>query len=444
MKQIREKLIGSTNVFNLEARIYHSICIVAFLALAYNVPFNYYVGLPKVALISLAALIGFAGLYYLSRFRKKFNCSVLLLGILGHVFFAAVYFLNSGINGPSFILFALFFYLFCSIAPKQQQWLWLGVNGCVVTGIAIIQYLSPALVPDVYPDVFNRFTDAISAYLVVTLSLFFSLRHLRRNYETEKASAIHRALDIELKNIQLERINGEKNKLFSIVAHDLRSPLASIQSYLELLTSYPLEEAEKKEVELKLLRLTKNTSNMMANLLSWSKSQLEGVSVNLQAIELFQALRGMLEIERSIAREKNIELVCSIPEHCVVLADPDMLILVIRNLISNAIKFTPPGGTITVCSSPVTHCRITITDSGTGMDLHQQRNVFSLKAQSTFGTNNEKGVGLGLILCKEFIELQQGSISFTSSPGKGSSFTVTVPLADAQPALELETSGFRN
>ncbi|WP_254070954.1 sensor histidine kinase KdpD [Pedobacter sp. L105] len=412
----------------MEARIYHSICIVAFFALAYNVPFNYFVGLPKAALICLIALSGFAWLYYVSRVKKKFTYSVLGLGLFGNVFFTAIYFINSGVNGPTLILFALFFYLLSATAPKHQQWIWLLVNIVVVTSLCVIQYIIPSWVPSSYENELSRYTDTISAYMVVIISIFYSLRYIRINYETEKKSAIDKALDIELKNIQLELVNGEKNKLFSIVAHDLRSPLASIQSYLELLTAFPLKEEEKKEIELKLLSLTKNTSNMMANLLSWSKSQLEGVQVNTQTLNLMKTLRDMLKVETSIAHEKEIILTYHIDENIYVQADANMLMLVIRNLINNAIKFTPEGGNIQIMVVVDDDCRITVTDSGKGIAESDQKHVFSLKAKSTFGTNNEKGVGLGLILCKEFIELQKGSIEFRSTQGRGTSFTVSIPV----------------
>jgi len=305
---------------------------------------------------------------------------------------------------------------------------WLLVNIVVVATICVIEYIFPLWVPNSYENVLSRFTDMISAYVVVIVSIFFSLRYIRINYETEKKSAIDKALDIELKNIQLELVNGEKNKLFSIVAHDLRSPLASIQSYLELLTAYPLKEEEKKEIELKLLSLTKNTANMMANLLSWSKSQMEGVQLNALSLNLVKTLRDMLKVETNIAHEKEIILTYQIDENIYVHADANMLMLVVRNLINNAIKFTEQGGSIQIVAIAGNDCRITVTDSGKGIAEADQKYVFSLKAKSTFGTNNEKGVGLGLILCKEFIELQKGSIEFISIPGRGTSFTVSIPV----------------
>jgi len=427
LQKIQLLLIGSVADFSLEARIYHSICIVAFFAMAYNVPFNYLVGLPMVALISLIALTGFVWLYYLSRFRRQFTVSVIGLGILGNVFFTAVYFLNGGINGPTLILFALFFYLQSCTAPKKQQWVWLLINIVIVGSISVIEFLYPSLVPGIYVTLLSRFTDELSAYIVVIMSMFFSLKYIRKNYDQEKKTAVDRALDIELKNIQLELVNGEKNKLFSIVAHDLRSPLASIQSYLELLTTYPLNEDERKEIELKLLALTKNTSNMMSNLLSWSKSQMEGVQVNIRPLNLFHTVREIFDVEANIANEKGIELSYEIDKGTYVYADQNMLILVMRNLISNGIKFTPRGGYIRITATVDDNCQIVVTDSGIGIAAAAQKEVFSLRAKSTFGTNNEKGVGLGLILCREFIELQHGSISFMSREGEGTSFYVNLP-----------------
>jgi two-component system sensor histidine kinase/response regulator len=429
LRNIQLQLIGSPSIFSLEVRVYHAICIVGFIALAYNVPFNFVIGLPKVAWVSAFGLVLFAWLYYIARLKNKFNYSVIGLGILGNVFFSVVFFLNSGLDGPVLILFGLYYYFMAATAPKKQQVLWLWFNILTVTLVCTIQYMYPELVVYTYQDIISRFADALSAYIVVVIAIFFSLSYIRSNYEREKKSAITRALDIEMKNIQLELVNGEKNKLFSIVAHDLRAPLASIQSYLELLTAYPLSDEEKKEIELKLLSLTKNTSNMMSNLLSWSKSQLEGVQVNIKPLNLLITLRDILKVGASIAYDKNLMLKQDIAEGIYIMADADMLVMVVRNLINNAIKFTPSGGLITISASVGKDCLITVTDTGIGIAEDDQKHVFSLKAKSTFGTNNEKGVGLGLLLCKEFIELQQGSIHFVSRLGEGTSFTLTVPTA---------------
>ena len=111
------------------------------------------------------------------------------------------------------------------------------------------------------------------------------------------------------------------------------------------------------------------------------------------------------------------------------IADTDMLQLVVRNLVSNAIKFTPRGGIINIDAQLVQHeCKITVSDNGKGIDPQQQEKIFSINTEPAFGTNNEKGVGLGLLLCKEFIERQGGRIGFESVFGKGSSFFIYIPL----------------
>jgi signal transduction histidine kinase len=124
-----------------------------------------------------------------------------------------------------------------------------------------------------------------------------------------------------------------------------------------------------------------------------------------------------------------VNLSYEIAEDTEAIVDKDMLQLVVRNLVNNAVKFTPSGGNISVvCHKTVADCRLMIKDNGMGISQEQQKELFSLKSKSTYGTSNEKGVGLGLLLCKEFIELQNGRIWFISSPGIGTTFFISLPL----------------
>ena len=130
-----------------------------------------------------------------------------------------------------------------------------------------------------------------------------------------------------------------------------------------------------------------------------------------------------------MASKKDIDLTYDVDPAISVVADSDMLQLVVRNIVSNAIKFTPAGGRVDVSTKLINNeCRISIADTGRGIAYEQQDDMFTLKARSTFGTANEKGVGLGLILCKEFTEQQGGRISFESIPGHGSTFFIFMPL----------------
>jgi signal transduction histidine kinase len=234
---------------------------------------------------------------------------------------------------------------------------------------------------------------------------------------------------ISLQKDQLEQSNIEKNKLMSIISHDLRTPLMNVQSYLELLSQDSVESTERPVIEKALLKSTNNAMEMLSNLLHWSKSQMEGTNVNLLEVNLLTVLIGTLEMEKLHALKKDISLNYHISPELTVVADVDMLQLVIRNLISNAVKFTPQGGEINIDAQVVAdECKIMVSDNGNGIAADKQEKIFSIKSEAAYGTNNEKGVGLGLVLCREFIERQSGRIGFESTVGLGSRFFVFIPV----------------
>lgn len=264
---------------------------------------------------------------------------------------------------------------------------------------------------------------------MLTLS-YATLNFIRANYDYEKASAAKRALAIQQHNEELEKVNAEKNKLFSILSHDLRSPLNSIQSYLELLSFDILDEKENAVARQELLSLTKNTSDLLFNLLSWSKTQMEGVRSKPKDNNLSEILASTINTQHVIASQKDIRFENNIDKRLTALCDEDMLQLVVRNLLNNAIKFTPTFGKISITTfTDKDKAVIAITDNGSGIPEEQQNEIFSLKIRSTYGTNNEKGIGLGLVLCKEYIEMQNGHIWFESQPGTGTTFFISLPMA---------------
>jgi two-component system sensor histidine kinase/response regulator len=430
------KLIGDPLVFPLEHRVFHSICLIIIISLGYNVPFNFIIGLPVGAFLDLIAFCTFLGFYYRSRYKGKMEGSIFIVSIICNILFLLSYFYNSGISGPNDIGFVFSLFVIIFIAPAKQYRGWLVGNIVLLLAMHAIEYVYPHTVPYTFQSRLSRFINITSAYLVVAILMYYTIKYIRRNYDYEKQQVVEQKHAIQsqhqyilAQNVQLEHLNSEKNKLLSIIAHDLRAPLSNIQNYLELVTEYGLEKEEREVVEGDLLKVTQNTLNMLSKLLIWSKSQMEGVVVKLSDINLEATLKSTLEMERMLALKKGITPSCEIDTSITVVADSDMLQLVVRNLISNAIKFTPAGGTVDLSTEIIMNeCKISIKDSGRGIPFEQQPDIFSLKARSTFGTNNEKGVGLGLILCKEFTEQQGGRIGFESMPGHGSNFFIFIPL----------------
>jgi two-component system sensor histidine kinase/response regulator len=430
------KLTGDPTVFPLEFRIFHAICLILIISLTYNIPVNIFIGLPVAAFLSLVAAVTFFSIYFKSRYRGKMNGSIFLCAIICNILFLVNYFYNSGINGPNDVVFVLSLFLIIFISPPKQHTLWAIINIGLILVMHGIEYFYPQTVPDTYKSRPARFFDVTSAYLATAFTMYYTIKVIRKNYDYERRQVEEKRRDIKrqnqhilTQNEQLEHLNSEKNKLMSIIAHDLRGPLSNIQNYLELVSEYGLDKEEREVVEGDLLKVTQSTLNMLSKLLIWSKSQMDGVTVKLSDINLSEALKNTLEMERIMALKKNITLTYNIDQVINVVADNDMLQLVVRNLVSNAIKFTPKGGKVDITTEMVMHeCKISITDNGKGIPLDQQGNIFSLKARSTFGTDNEKGVGLGLPLCKEFTEHQGGRIGFESTPGQGSAFFIFMPV----------------
>lgn len=231
---------------------------------------------------------------------------------------------------------------------------------------------------------------------------------------------------------QLRELVSTKDKLFSIIAHDLRSPFNGLLCFSELLIKNP-EDLEKGEAEsyLEMINsLAKNTLDLLDNLLSWAKAQTGQLVFKPEKTNLSAIVREILEISKPIAKLKEISLNYIQEDDIEVYADVNMLKTILRNLISNAIKFTKSNGEVKIYAiQKQDSIEINISDNGIGMSEEAQNKIFIFDKKAIIsGTANEKGSGLGLMLCKEFVEKHGGKIWVESKVGKGSDFKFSLPL----------------
>lgn len=237
---------------------------------------------------------------------------------------------------------------------------------------------------------------------------------------------------IEFQNVELKLRNAEKDKFFSIVAHDLKNPLSGIMGVSEMMIN-DLSDCGKVEIEdnLRLINSTaESTYKLLENLLEWSMSQTGLMKYKPQNIELAQLIKDKISDFTAAAKSKNISLRYIEPIELTVFADLNMLNTIFRNLIANAIKYTGTEGIIEICTVPnAGFAEISVIDNGVGMDEYMIEQLFRLTGgTSRNGTANEKGTGLGLVLCNELIKKQGGRIWVESETGKGSTFTFLIPL----------------
>jgi signal transduction histidine kinase len=232
---------------------------------------------------------------------------------------------------------------------------------------------------------------------------------------------------------ELRKANAAKDKFISILAHDLRSPFSGIQTLAELVAQrYDGLDAElRKKYCHMIFEGSTQGLHLLDQLLDWAKTQTGSMEWKPKLFRIQAVLDNEIELARGSAQSKRIELYSQIPEDDEVFADQQMISVVVRNLLANSIKFTPDGGSITTSTRLCeTHVEIAVTDTGIGIAQDDLDRLFRIDVHhSTLGTNAEHGNGLGLLLCKEFVERNDGRIEVESVAGKGSTFKFTIPRA---------------
>jgi signal transduction histidine kinase len=328
------------------------------------------------------------------------------------------------------------------------------INGIIIALIYLASFISMTLISG---DKFLKDTILIQLSFIsvyaTTIYYFVSAFEKSIHQQVENGNIIlkqnelvketntmlkERQLEIENQANELTKINNQlkeivatKDKFFSIIAHDLKNPMGALMGFSELLHNEydQFDEKQKNEIVKTIYESSRNAYNLLDNLLIWSRMQTSGINYSPEKINLrnlFYETSNLLENMRS---GKNIDLDISVDENQEVYADKYMLSSVINNLLSNAIKFTPVGGIIKISTGSTENgfIKICVSDNGIGIPQESISRLFRIDQNySTKGTNNEKGTGLGLLLCKEFVEKNGGTIWAESESDKGSQFFFTI------------------
>lgn len=257
--------------------------------------------------------------------------------------------------------------------------------------------------------------------------------YVTKPFQAEEVSAriaIH--LKICRQSKELKELNATKDKFFSIIAHDLRGPIGNMMQISEFIagkgnvdddTLYSFLESQKE--------LSKNTFQLLENLLNWARSNTNQIEFRPEILDVNSLIEACIEDIKIQATGKNITISVNYFAQCQVIADENMVRLIIRNLLSNAIKFTPKGGMISILTNSGENNTVVIAvkDTGIGMTPKIHDNLFRIDVNSSrYGTDGESSSGLGLLLCKEFVKKHGGEIWVESEEGKGSTFSFTIPV----------------
>jgi PAS domain S-box-containing protein len=237
--------------------------------------------------------------------------------------------------------------------------------------------------------------------------------------------------EILIMNEELKEANSSKDKLFSIIGHDLKNPMSALMGLSELMfeDGNEISAEEAKQMANAINQLSKDTYDLLDNLLNWAQVQTKQLNVEKEHVNLYNVTTKILGMLRPSAELKGVELVNLIVPDYIVNADENMIKTIIRNLVSNSIKFSLANTKVSISAIDADRMKnIIIEDQGIGMEQSYVAGLFKTSVHdSRYGTNNEKGTGLGLLICYEFIKHHDGDIKVTSEVGKGSKFVVQLP-----------------
>ncbi len=279
----------------------------------------------------------------------------------------------------------------------------------------------------------KNFFIALSVLLVLLIFLFVYFisenRKINKQLKRGLTELEIKNQEISIQKEQLSQLNQVKDRFFSIISHDLRNNLTTMKLYFDLVSNPSYEASSQQEFGKEVAASVQNTIDLLENLLVWASGQIKGVRVEPKKVNLYALAEENIGMLRTMAIQKNIALHNETDQDAFLYADANMVNLVLRNLLSNALKFTKEGGEVSILSEEFdNYHQISVIDNGVGIDVQKLESLFTAHMNvSTQGTANEKGTGLGLMLCKDFTEKNGGKIWVESEAGKGSSFMLTFP-----------------
>jgi signal transduction histidine kinase len=413
---------------NVYAALFGAFVLIAFVILFVYYDPVYYVK-PVIFILTLLPIM--TVVFVFGCRNRPYICTSLLY-LIFTVFFATMSLGFFG-RGPGIHYYLLILSLLPVITFTRERWIL--IYSILIVNFALFIYIElfwepgPGLL--VFPK--SPFKIKFATSLILFFSTFAILLIDRQIIAYKQRKMVQLTQELQKKNVELENAIGTKDKFISLIAHDLKGPVGNLSNFLELLSD-KLTSLTKDELYDSLYVLktsSRNTYDLLENLLNWSRIQTGDISFDPVTGDLCTVVSNNIELFRPIALRKGIALEYHPNGPFIAKFDTNMINTVVRNLLNNAIKYTNTGGVIIVsCKKSNDSAEISVKDNGIGIDAETQDKLFKLDAKRypATGTGGEKGTGLGLIMCNEFIQRHNGKIWAESTFGKGSIFTFSVPL----------------
>jgi signal transduction histidine kinase len=430
--KIQNYIIGNSDHYSLEQRLLLFALIMGFFMGLLGAVTNYFITNSAIAaLIPLLLTVFTFILYYFVRFKHLYKQLSITTAVSGIIGISIVWVFNGGIDGPNTMVAIAIFILALVIVTNRAKVFILLFFILINIFILLIQIYKPHLIVG-YASESARWIDYLVCLIYSAFFIFLIIRFLHKHYTIERKRAEENENKVQQKNDELQKRDSDKDRFMQILAHDLRNPFNSLIGYSDLLIEnirvYDIDKIEKQLLILN--KVSHSTFDLLEDLLLWSNSQSGKLPLEAVQVQLSELCSGIIATLKAQADVKNISINFSENWAITVFADKNMLKTILRNLVSNAIKFTPNSGQITIhAEKNDKDVTISVSDNGVGIDAQRLSTLWDFTQRTpTSGTENEKGTGFGLLLCKEFVEKHGSKIWVESELGKGSDFKFTLPL----------------
>jgi len=402
------------------------------------VPVSFFFGNGKFpvnafVIASLPAYVSF--LVLCLNFYYKYQAGMIAYFILYPVITSVVYMrgMNLGVD-LFFILYGILSVFFLQEISHMLFSVTLSMVSYFILAVVNKNYTYQLQTANLFFYLFNQLTAIVFIFYGLFLikkenTLYqFGILTTNRALQEKNRKIEKQKEEIEEKAKELSELNSLKNKLFSVIAHDLKSPMYALRNLFSQMLQQDLPLKEIKTMIPDVVTDLNYTTGLMENLLQWAKSQMQSGSAKPQSVDTGQIIKEVVNTLKLQASSKQITVKNNVKKPFPAFADMDMTQLVLRNLLSNAIKFTPEKGQITVSAREYdSFIEVAIEDTGIGISEEEMLKINENSYYTTKGTSSEAGTGLGLMLCKEFIIKNGGKLQIASKPGEGSVFSFTLP-----------------
>jgi signal transduction histidine kinase len=429
IKEFRSYIFAENENLLLEHRLFLSALVVGVLVSIFGGTTNYILAPSPIAvIIPLLLTILQVTIYYFVRFKKIVNPFVTPIIIIAIIGISTIWVFNGGINGSNIMIaFGILILGLVVVPVKIKKYIFILFLATNIF-ILLIQFYRPDLIINFQTET-DRWIDNFLTLLYSSFFIYLIMRFVHKNYNLERLRA-------EKSELKLQQLNADKDHFISILGHDLKSPLNNILGFSEMLTDEieNLNKAEIKDFAKKIHKSAQITNNLLEEILLWVRTQEGKISFNPRYLSFAAICMNILEVLNPVANAKNITINYPVKDNINVFADNDMLKTVLRNLVSNSIKFTNNGGKINITAEQTgSNIIISVSDNGVGITPDNLAKLFNIsEVITTKGTAKETGTGLGLLLCKVFVEKHGGKIWVESEVEKGSDFKFTLPILIGQ------------